>query len=58
MSASTAPLAPVSETDIDPASQDVAALAAAAARDAWFAHPAKDLWDGGFGDDLARALIA
>jgi hypothetical protein len=47
MSASTAPLAPVSETDADPASQDVAALAAAAARDAWLADPAKDLWDGG-----------
>jgi hypothetical protein len=56
--ASTAPLAPVSETDANPASQDVAALAAAAARDVWLVHPAKDLWDGGLGDDLARALIA
>jgi arylsulfate sulfotransferase len=56
--ASTAPLAPVSETDADPASQDVAALAAAAARDAWLADPAKDLWDRGLGDDLAQALIA
>jgi hypothetical protein len=56
--ASTAPLAPVSETGAGPASQEVAALAAAAARAAWLPDPAKDLWDGGLGDDLARALIA
>jgi hypothetical protein len=55
--ASAAPLAPISETGAGPASQEVPALAAATARDAWFADPAKDRWDGGFGDDLARALI-
>ncbi len=47
--ATTAPLAPVSKTDDDPASQDVAALVAAAAGDAWFADPAKELWDGRLG---------
>ncbi len=56
--ASTDPLAPVSETDADQVAQDVAALAAAALRDAWFADPAKDVWDGGLGDDLDQALIA
>jgi hypothetical protein len=52
--ASTAPLDPVSETGAGTASQEVAAHAAAAARDAWLDDPAMDLWDGGLGDDLAR----
>jgi Arylsulfotransferase (ASST) len=51
-------LGPVGETDVDPVSQDVAPLTAAAARDAWFAHPAKHLWDGGLGDVLDQPLIA
>ncbi len=48
----------VGDTDTDPASRDLHALAAAAASDTWFAEPAKDLWGGGLGDDLARALLA
>jgi hypothetical protein len=44
-------MAPVNETDADPASQDVAALAVAAARDAGLADPTKDPWDAALGDD-------
>ena len=54
--ASTVALAPISETDADPVFQDVRALAAAAASDALFTDPGKDLWHAGLGDDLARVL--